>query len=252
MKLRAILFDIDDTLFATTDFAGHARRHAVEAMVQEGLEVDADIAYRELLDVVEEFSSNYGRHFDKLVVRLGAYLRPGIHPAVVIASGVRAYHETKARIEPFPDALRVLDLLTRTDLVRGVLTNGLTVKQADKLVRLGLQNAFSPDAIFISEEMGVAKPHPRIFQLACERLGLPPAKTLYVGDSPRTDIDPAHDAGLWTCLRRGRGKHAGYEGRHEANYVVDQLDELVPILREKFSVEFEAPPHSREGADVGS
>ena len=100
MKLRAILFDIDDTLFATTEFAGHARRHAVEAMVQEGLEVDADIASRELLDVVEEFSSNYGRHFDKLVVRLGAYLRPGIHPAVVIASGVRAYHETKARIEP--------------------------------------------------------------------------------------------------------------------------------------------------------
>jgi len=250
MTIQAILFDLDDTLFATTEFAAHARRRAVEAMVHEGLEVGIDQAYRELIDVVGEFSSNYGHHFDKLVLRLGTHLRPGVHPAIVIAAGVRAYHEAKARIEPFPDAVRALDALAHTDLVRGVLTNGLTIKQAEKLVRLGLQHAFSPDALFISEEMGVAKPHPRIFQIACERLSIAPGKCLYVGDSPRTDIDPAHHAGLRTCWRRGRGKHAAVSGDTVPDYVVDSLDELLPALERDVGVVFGLSRGAREaGAD---
>jgi putative hydrolase of the HAD superfamily len=122
-----------------------------------------------------------------------------------------------------------------------VLTNGLTIKQAEKLVRLGLQHAFSPDALFISEEMGVAKPHPRIFQVACERLHVAPADTLYVGDSPRTDIDPAHQAGLRTCWRRGRGKHAAIAGETVPDYVVDSLDELLAALDHEGAVAFGPP-----------
>lgn len=236
MALRAILFDIDDTLFASTVFADRARRSAVEAMVQAGLDVDVEEAYAELVAVVEEFTSNYDRHFDQLVLRLHDHLRKGVHPAIVIASGVQAYHATKQHLHPFPDALRVLDALRRTSLVRGVVSNGWTVKQAEKLVRLGLANAFSPGAIFISEEIGVAKPHPRIFLVACEGLGIQPAEALYVGDDPVKDVDPAHEAGLFTFLRRGSGKHAGKRGRHDADYAQDSLDGLVSILRDDFGV----------------
>ena len=238
MKLRAVLFDIDDTLFPTSTFADRARRRAVDAMVHAGLQVEADAAYAELQEVVREFSSNYGHHFDKLVLRLGGRLRDGVHPAIVIASGVCAYHATKEHIKPFPDAVRVLSALSGTDLLRGVITNGLTIKQAEKLVRLGLESAFSPGAIFISEEIGVAKPHPKIFLIACESLGVEPQETLYVGDRPAQDLDPAHEAGIRTCLRRGGGKHGDTPAKHTPDFVVDRLDELVPILAERFDVKF--------------
>src|SRR5262245_29835340 len=136
--LRAVLFDIDDTLFPTTKFAARARRRAVDAMVHAGLDVDPEAAYQELDEVVREFSSNYGHHFDKLVLRLGGRLKSGVHPAIVIASGICAYHAAKEHIRPYPDAVRVLAALGGTGLQRGVVTNGLTVKQAEKLVRLGL------------------------------------------------------------------------------------------------------------------
>ncbi|NJN14701.1 MAG: TIGR02253 family HAD-type hydrolase [Planctomycetes bacterium] len=238
MSLRAVLFDIDDTLFATTAFAAQARRRAVEAMVLAGLDAPVDAAYAELCEVVREFSSNYSHHFDKLVVRLGTRLRPGVHRGVVIAAGVCAYHATKEHLKPFADAVRILDALGRTPLLRGVLTNGLTIKQAEKLVRLGLQNAFSPGAIFISEELGVAKPHPRIFHIACEAMGVEPGEALYVGDSPLRDIDPAHEAGLITCLRKGEGGHAREVGVHRPDLAVDSLDDLVVALRERFQVPF--------------
>ena len=43
-ELKAILFDIDDTLFPSSEFAEKARRSAVEAMVDAGLDVDVDVA----------------------------------------------------------------------------------------------------------------------------------------------------------------------------------------------------------------
>ena len=234
--MRAVLFDIDDTLYATTAFAASARRRAVEAMVHAGLHVPVDAAYAELMEVVREFSSNYGRHYDQLLQRLRHHLRPGVHPGIVIASGVCAYHAAKEHLKAFPDALRCLTALSRTSLLRGVVTNGLTVKQSEKLVRLGLENAFSPGAIFISEEIGVAKPHPRIFHTACERLGIAPGEALYVGDDPERDVDPAHGAGLLTCLRRGDGSHGGVRGVHVPDIAVTTLDELPPILRERYGV----------------
>jgi putative hydrolase of the HAD superfamily len=229
MALRAGFFDIDDTLFATSAFAEEARRSAVAAMVEAVLDVDPAAAYAELLQVVHEFSSNYGHHFDKLVLRLSDKLRPGVHPGIVVASGVCAYHAFKQHIAPFPDAVRALQTLARTRLLRGVITNGLTVKQAGKLVRLGLQNAFSPNSIFISEELGVAKPHPKIFLIACETVGIDPGETLYVGDHPVKDVDPAHAAGLVTCLRTG-GRHQHAPGLHEPDFTVESLDELSRIL----------------------
>ena len=237
MTLRAVLFDIDDTLFATSEFAARARRRAVEAMTSSGLGIDTDTAYAELQEVVREFSSNYSRHFHQLITRLGDCIQPGVHPAIVIASGVRAYHATKEHMHPYQDAIRVLDALRRTDLLRGVLSNGLTIKQAEKLVRLGLANAFSPGAVFISEDMGIAKPNAKIFRIVCDRLGVEPAETIYVGDNAPMDMDPAHEAGLLTCLRAGNGKHATARGKHIPDFVVKDLTELIAIVQDKFGIE---------------
>ena len=236
--LEAVLFDIDDTLFPSTQFADAARRSAVEAMVAAGLDIEVEVALEELHAVVQEFSSNYGQHFDQLVVRLSNSLRLGVHPALVVASGVRAYHETKANLKPFPDAVRCLEALRETKLKRGVLTNGLTMKQAEKIVRLELQDAFSPGAVFISGDLGVAKPHPRIFEIACETMDIRPDRTLYVGDNPVKDVDAAHDAGLLTCLRRGAGKHAQEVGAHAPDLEVESLDEILPWLEAEFGVAF--------------
>ena len=236
MTLRAIFFDLDDTLFPTSEFATRARRRAVDAMVHAGLQVDADEAYAELAEVVREFSSNYGRHFNQLVLRLGGRIRSGVHPAIVIASGVQAYHATKEHLHAFPDALQALDELRYTDLVRGVISNGLTVKQAEKIVRLGLSNAFSPDSIFISEEIGVAKPHPRIFTVACESVGVAPGDAMYIGDNPTTDVGPAQEAGLIACLRKGSGKHADAASEHEPDLVIRNFVELLAILKDRYGV----------------
>ena len=68
--LDAIFFDIDDTLFSTTVFADKARRAAIDAMIHAGLRISRDACHKELTEVIEEFSTNHGNHFDKVIQRL--------------------------------------------------------------------------------------------------------------------------------------------------------------------------------------
>jgi putative hydrolase of the HAD superfamily len=236
--LRAIFFDIDDTLFSTSEFADVARRNAVRAMVRSGLNVEFDEALRELKEVVAEFSSNYDHHFEKLLVRFPPEATRGANHAVIVAAGVIAYHETKWRqLLPFKDAVEALRALARTDLIRGIITDGLMVKQAEKLLRLDVYRYLTPEAIFISDQVGIGKPNPKIYLKALKRLGLEPAETMYVGDNPRADIDPPNRIGMVTVRHRGTGKFASVEGETRARYEIANFHELLHILRTDFEVE---------------
>ena len=65
--LDALFFDIDDTLFSTSDFAASARRASVRAMIGAGLQTDEEQCLRELYEVIREFGPNFPRHFEKLL-----------------------------------------------------------------------------------------------------------------------------------------------------------------------------------------
>lgn len=234
-QLRAVFFDIDDTLYSTHAFARKARLNAVRALRAHGLRLPAEHLYGELLEIVNEFSSNYESHFDKLLLRLPRRSYEGINPAVLVAAAVAAYHDTKREeLRPFPDALALLRALAKTELVRGVITAGLEVKQAEKLVRLGVVPLLTPTAIFISDQIGISKPNPKLWRRACEEAGVAPAESMYVGDDPVKDIDPADAVGLVTVLVRRPGGRARDKGRRSPDYTVADFRDLHRILRRDF------------------
>jgi putative hydrolase of the HAD superfamily len=236
-RLKAVLFDVDDTLFSTTDFARHARANAVRAMIALGLDLPESVVLRELDEVIAEFSSNYDHHFDKLLQRLRP---PGLAKrsrSLIVAAGIAAYHDTKFReLAPFPDVVPLLTFLRRAGITTGVVTHGWSIKQAEKIVRLGLAPFFAPDAIFISDEIGISKPNPKLYQTALQDLGLEPSEVMYVGDSPAHDIAPPQSLGMTAVWARRAAKH-GLEGTGiEPDHVVDDFAELERILRETYGV----------------
>ena len=197
--LDAVLFDIDDTLFSTTQFARRARDNAVRAMVEAGLGLSEAVVRAELDEVIAEFSSNYDRHFDKLLQRLRPSALDRINPALIVAAGVAAYHDTKFReLKPFPDVVPLLSGLQKAGLRRGIITHGWTLKQAEKIVRLKLNEHLDQDAVFISDQIGISKPNPKLYQRVLEDLELDASRVMYVGDNPINDIDPCNQIGMIT------------------------------------------------------
>jgi len=76
-----------------------------------------------------------------------------------------------------------------------IITNGYTKTQNAKIAKAGLDKIF--DTVIISEEAGVKKPDPQIFNLALQKLGVSPQEALYVGDNLVNDVDGCQKAGMY-------------------------------------------------------
>lgn len=232
MGLRAVLFDIDDTLFSTTQFAGIARRNAVRAMIAAGLDLSEEALLKELQEVLAEFTSNYDHHFDQLLRRLRPKALERVNPALIVAAGVAAYHDTKFReLKPFDDVVPLLSALRSAGVTTGIITHGWTTKQAEKIVRLGLLPHLDPRAVFISEQLGISKPNPKIYALALRDLGLAPAEAMYVGDSPSHDVTPPKTLGMLAAWAKRASRFTPSPNDREPDHVVNDFVELRTLLR---------------------
>ena len=96
-----------------------------------------------------------------------------------------------------PGARELLDFLKGKARL-GIITNGFTAMQQARLEHCGVADLFDP--LVISEEIGVAKPDPKIFQHAFAQLGEPDkSRILMVGDNPHSDVLGAQNAGINSC-----------------------------------------------------
>jgi putative hydrolase of the HAD superfamily len=236
-RLAAIFFDIDDTLYSTSEFARRARSNSIDAMIAAGVRLDRETLLADLDEVIAEFSSNYGNHFDKLLLRLPPSAVAGLNPAIVVASAVVAYHETKAReLEPYPDAVELLSDLSRTGIIVGIVTAGLEIKQAEKIIRLRIRDYLTPNAIFISDQIGISKPNPKLYLRACQEVGVKPSEAMYVGDNPANDIDPVKSIGMVGVLNRRSGKYMTVAAKTTPDYQISEFTQLRQILRTDFGL----------------
>ncbi len=242
MPLRAIFFDIDDTLFSTSTFAERARENSIDAMLAMGVRTSRDVLRRELAEVVQEFSSNYEHHYDKLLSRLPFEATAGLNAQLVVAAGVVAYHETKFReLSSYDDVVEVLRLLAEMPLILGVVSSGLTLKQMEKLIRLRVYPWINPSAILISDHVGIGKPNPKLYLRAAERVRVRPEEAMYVGDHPIHDVDAAKGAGFVTVWNRREGKHLDLVGRTKPDHVIYNFWDLLDVVTDRLTKEGSLP-----------
>jgi 2-haloalkanoic acid dehalogenase type II len=107
-----------------------------------------------------------------------------------------------------------------------LVSNGLGRDQRAKIERAGLAPRF--EAIVISEEVGLLKPDPAIFERALEALGVDAAAALYVGDNRAHDVAGAAAAGMRAVWLDRDGDP--FDDEHSPDAVIATLDELPPLL----------------------
>lgn len=217
--MKHILFDVDDTLFPSTEFSSLARRNAINSMISMGLEADSDTLSARLADIIKEKGSNYPNHFDDLCRSIGVD-----KPGRFVAAAVSAYHDTKTSIAPFPRVPLTLMTLRERGYNLYVATQGSTIKQWDKLIRLKIALFF--DDVFVSEAIGEDKGE-GFYRKILEALKANPAECMMVGDNEDHDIAPAKATGIRT-VRVLSGKHASKPT--SADFSVKDIGGLPAIL----------------------
>lgn len=130
-----------------------------------------------------------GALFDRLVT---AYITPVLIYLPDLTPGTKeALHTLKGR------GIR-LALISNTGRTPGVI-----LRQA--LERLGVLEQF--DVLTFSDEMGIRKPHPEIFQATLRKVGGTPGRAVHVGDDLETDVMGAKSVGMWAVQIRRNGGH---------------------------------------------
>jgi 5'-nucleotidase len=223
--VRAILFDLDDTLF---DHQYCSR--AGLAALREGFPVLAaepfdafEVRYRVLLEEVHLLAlSGVLTPAAARLERFHRFLSAVFAATLEEAERAGAlYHAAfRAARRPIAGAVELLSHL-KPHVSIGVITNNLRHEQVEKLRFCGLDGLV--DALVTSEDVGVAKPHPAIFQAALEQLACGPEQVVMVGDSWENDIVGASRVGIRSVwLNR-------YAEPHRDASLAHQIVELAPL-----------------------
>ena len=218
MRIRGVVFDLDDTL---VDHVGAARDGFRVWLATLGPTPLLPAEAEELWLALEE--RHYQRYLDGLVSypgkrrdRLREFLHALGHPAPPPgpAGDVALDEQFAGYLAAFTRAWRAhhdaLPTLTRTHaagLAVAVLTNGDQRQQEAKVRATGLSGVCG--RVFASSSLGVAKPAAAAYDAVAAALGLEPAQLLMVGDNPLNDVEGARAAG-WSAVHLDRsGTSAG-------------------------------------------
>jgi putative hydrolase of the HAD superfamily len=217
--VKAILFDLDDTLYdektyVVSGFWAVAEELEVELQTPQGQLAE------EMLAILED--DGRGRVFDVLLKRYGAYSKKRVKELV----GVYRAHQPDITL--FPDVFRVLGELQESNYLLGLVTNGLCVMQKRKVEALGIKPYM--DAVVYPDKLGsdLWKPHPAGFWECLERLGVSSEHAMYVGNDPEKDLEPSRKIGM-IPVQMCRSE-LGTSKSKEADTHVTDMDELARIL----------------------
>jgi len=196
--VKAIIFDLDDTLYPEWAYA-FSGFDAVAAAFRDLLGDPATAAgeMRRLFD-----TEHRPRVFNAILRERGLRDAGGEQSTSVkelVERMIATYRKHAPTISLHADADEVLTRLgARYKL--GLITDGPAVSQWAKIDALGLRGRL--DEIIITAELGSqhAKPHPRAFELMAERLGVTPTACVYVADNPAKDFVAPNALG-WTTVR---------------------------------------------------
>lgn len=224
--IRAITFDLDDTLWAIDPVIVRAEQRMHDWLAEHyprlGERYSPD-ALRALREQVTRQHPELAHDLAALRVEsLALAARACGYGREVAEQAFEVMWQARNEVELFADALPVLTALAAR-LPLGGLTNG----NAD-IVRIGLDHVLG--FCVSARDVGHAKPHPAIFAAACQTAGVPAAQVLHVGDDPERDVHGARAAGMRSVWLNRDGRD--WPGGPPADAEVSDLLELMPLVED--------------------
>ncbi len=229
MKPEFVYFDLDNTLLDHTsaEEAAHEeiyqtypdlQKVTLEAWLQTYKEINGELWLKYQKGEVDRHELHYSRFSDSMAI-LG--IRNG-HSEEIGANYMQIYRKHWHWVEGAKEALE--SVAERYPV--GFITNGFQETQRKKIEYLGLDK-FS-DIFIISEEIGVMKPHPKVFDQATEKSHTERNRILYVGDSYSSDIIGGRNAGWRTAWYTAFMDEI--DENRTADFIFDEFPSLVNYL----------------------
>jgi len=217
--IKAILFDVDNTLMDFRDMKRKAVKAVVHSLKDNGLNMSYDEAFEKLMDLYWEVgieSENW----------IGEFLRKyDKEDDIKIAAAINAYKRTKATyLKTYPQVHNVLIKLIKKGIKLAVISDAPKIKMLQRLDSVHLIPFFD---VIIGD---ANKPNIESFELAMKLMDVGKSEVIMIGDWPERDFEGAKNTGIKFCFAR---YGSNFENQLDADYVADEFQDILKIVEKE-------------------
>lgn len=220
--IKAVIFDMDNTLIDFMKIKTSSVEAAINAMIHAGLKMDKKKAEEILYELYDEHGIEDQHIFQRFLERVNNKI-----DYKILSAGIVAYRKLQSGLlDPYPATFPTLVKIKEMGLKLAILSDAPSIKGWIRLREMKIADFF--DVVVTFDDTKETKPNPAPFKKVLSMLNLKPEECLMVGDSPKRDMEGAKKAGIKTVFASyGATKDKKYK---DADYTIKSVSEVIPIL----------------------
>ena len=224
--IKAILFDLDNTLIDFMSMKSHCCEAAIDAMIGAGLKMKKKKALKILYDLYDEYGIEHKYIFQKFLKKA-----MGKTNYKLAAHGIIAYRNLKeSYLAPYPHVIPTLIKLSKRYKL-AIISDAPRIRAWLRLVAMNIDAFF--DVVITAADVRKQKTYSAPFKAALRQLKIKPEEALMVGDRIERDIKPAKALGIKTCYARYGAKYGKFKpvrrGQSRADFEINDISELLRL-----------------------
>ena len=222
--IKAVIFDLDNTLLDFVTMKREAVKNALSSMIEAGLDIDSKTSYKRIMQLYEENGWERNQYvFNKFLREVDGRLN-----YKYLAAGIVAYRRAKDKhLKLYPNVEKTLNEISNKGIKLAIVSDAPSREAWMRICYLKLHNIF--DVVIAFDDSKERKPSSAPFKLALGKLRLSNDEVLMVGDWPERDIKGAANLGMTTAFAKyGSTQNIIDAG---ANFDLNKISDLIGIVK---------------------
>ncbi len=220
--IKAVVFDLDNTLVDFMAMKRQAITAAINSMIDAGLRLTRDEVHERIDTIYKERGIEFQNVFDQLLYDVFQKV-----DYKILSAGIIAYRRAReAALVPYPHVNMTLISLVKRGIRLAVISDAPGREAWLRLCYLGFHHTF--DHVITFDDTGERKPSPVPFRKALDLLRVEPREAIMVGDWAERDMVGAAQVGMKTVFARYGDTFGTIESN--AHYDINDVSELLRVI----------------------
>jgi len=222
--IKAVIFDLDNTLLDFMKMKEYAVKAAIAGMIEAGLDINPDESYETIIDIYEKKGWENQQVFNEFLNKIIGEVNNKY-----LAAGIVAYRRAReANLLLYPNVNHTLVELIKMSVKLAVVSDAPSREAWMRIYYLNLHHHF--DVVLTFDDTNARKPSPIPFEMALSQLNIDPEEALMVGDWPERDVVGANKLGIRTIFARYGDAFGTVDSG--ADWDINDVYEIVGIVNE--------------------
>jgi len=222
--IKAILFDVDNTLINFWKMKTECCKAAIDAMISAGLKMSRDEALKLIFELFEVYGVESQRIFQQFTKKIY-----GKENYKLIAHGVIAYRKMReSYLVPYRNVIPTLiELKKKYQLA--IVSDAPIMEAWMRIATMGLDPFF--DTVVTMADARKQKTYAAPFKVALKKLGILPEEAIMLGDRIARDVETAKKLGITTVYARYGDENPPEKGKSGADFEISDISEMLDVVK---------------------